>query len=185
MDVAAGLLVALGGVGGALIGTKLLRTLPLGWLRWLFIALLVLVAIRLFFEVPSREAELAYSPLVVVALVGVGVVMGIASGLFGIGGGIILVPILITFFGLGDLLAKGTSLLAMIPTAISGSVSNTRAGLVRVSDGLIAGIAAVIASFGGVALAFFLPPQVAAIVFAAFILIVVVQLVFRALRARS
>ena len=43
LDVVAGLLVAVGGIGGSLIGTRLLRTLPLGWLRWLFIALLVVV----------------------------------------------------------------------------------------------------------------------------------------------
>ena len=184
VDVTAGLIVAAGGVAGSLVGTKLLRTLPLGWLRWLFIALLVLVAVRLFFEVPSREADLVFSPAVVIALVGVGVVMGIASGLFGIGGGVILVPVLIAFFGLGDLLAKGTSLLAMIPTAVAGSASNLRAGMVRLSDGLIAGAAAVVASFGGVALAFLLPPQVAVILFAVFILIVVVQLVVRTLRTR-
>ena len=184
VDVVAGLLVALGGVGGALVGTRLLRKLSLGWLRWLFIALLVLVAVRLFFEVPSRDAELVYSPGVVVALVLVGVAMGVASGLFGIGGGVILVPVLIAFFGMSDLLAKGTSLLAMIPTSVTGSIANTRAGLVKLGDGLIAGVAAVVASFGGVALAFWLPPQLAVILFAAFILLVVVQLVVRAVRGR-
>jgi uncharacterized membrane protein YfcA len=183
VDVAAGLIVAVGGVAGSLIGTKLLRTLSLAWLRWLFIALLVLVAVRLFFEVPVRGAELQLSPVVVVSLIGLGVVMGIASGLFGIGGGVILVPVLIAFFGMGDLLAKGTSLLAMIPTSITGSAANLRAGLVRPADGLIAGAAAVAASFGGVALAFLLAPQVAVVLFAVFIVIVVVQLVIRAIRS--
>jgi uncharacterized protein len=184
VDVVAGLIVAAGGVGGALIGTRLLRRLSLTWLRWLFIALLVLVAVRLFFEVPSRDAGITWSPWVVVALALVGVVMGIASGLFGIGGGVILVPLLIAFFGMGDLLAKGTSLLAMIPTSVTGSVANVRAGMVRLGDGLIAGIAAVVASFGGVALAFLLPPQLAVILFAVFILIVAAQLVVRAIRGR-
>jgi uncharacterized membrane protein YfcA len=183
VDVVAGLIIAAGGIGGSLVGTKLLRTLSLGWLRWLFIALLVLVAIRLFFEVPSRDAELVLTPWVVIALVVIGVAMGIASGLFGIGGGVILVPVLVAFFGVGDLLAKGTSLLAMIPTATTGTVANLRVGLVRLGDGLIAGAAAVAASFGGVALAFLLPPQLAVILFAIFILAVVAQLVFRALRS--
>jgi uncharacterized protein len=184
VDVIAGLIIAIGGVAGSLVGTKLLRTLSLGWLRWLFIGLLVLVAIRLFFEVPSRDAGLVLGPGVVIALIAVGVVMGIASGLFGIGGGVILVPVLVAFFGVGDLLAKGTSLLAMIPTSLTGSAANLRAGLVRLSDGLIVGAAAVAASFGGVALAFLLPPQVAVILFGAFILIVVTQLVVRAIRLR-
>ncbi|CAN5212337.1 sulfite exporter TauE/SafE family protein [soil metagenome] len=184
VDVVAGLVVAAGGIVGSLIGTRLLRTLPLGWLRWLFIALLLLSAIRLFFEVPSRGAELVLSPLTVVLLVLVGVVMGIASGLFGIGGGVILVPVLVALFGISDLLAKGTSLLAMIPTSVTGSVSNLRAKLVSVSDGLIAGVAATAASFGGVALAFLLPPRLAAILFAVLLVGTVAQLTVRAIRAQ-
>lgn len=184
VDVAAGLLIAIGGIGGSLIGTKLLRTLPLEWLRWLFIALLVVIAVRLFFEVPSRGAELELTPGIIVLLILVGIGMGIASGLFGIGGGIILVPVLVALFGIGDLLAKGTSLLAMIPTSITGSISNTRAGLVRPLDGVIAGIAATAASFGGVALAFWLDPQVAAILFGVLVLLTVIQLSTRAIRAQ-
>ena len=68
-----------------------------------------------------------------------GVVMGIAAGMFGVGGGVLAVPVLIAFFGVGDLVAKGTSLIAMIPTAATGTIANTRAGLVRLGDGLIVG----------------------------------------------
>jgi len=184
VDVAAALLVAIGGVGGSLVGSRLLRSLPLRWLRWLFIALLVVVAVRLFFEIPSRGAELVITPGSAVALILIGVFMGIASGLFGIGGGIILVPILIAFFGVGDLLAKGTSLLAMIPTAAAGSAANVRAGLVRIGDGLIAGAAATAASFGGVAIAVLLPARFASVLFAILILAVVAQLTLTAIRAR-
>jgi uncharacterized membrane protein YfcA len=184
VSVLAGLLIAAGGVAGSLIGTKLLRTLPLGWLRWLFIAFLVLVAIRLFFEVPVRGVDLEVTLGVGIAFVLLGLVMGVASGLFGIGGGVLVVPVMVAAFGMGDLLAKGTSLLAMIPTAVTGSTANLRAGLVRLSDGLIAGFAATAASFGGVALAFLLPPRPAIILFAVFVLISAAQLTYRAIRAR-
>jgi uncharacterized membrane protein YfcA len=184
VSVLAGLLIAAGGVAGSLIGTKLLRTLPLGWLRWLFIAFLVLVAIRLLFEVPVRGVDLEITLGVGIAFVLLGLVMGVASGLFGIGGGVLVVPVMVTAFGMGDLLAKGTSLLAMIPTAVTGSTANLRAGLVRLSDGLIAGLAATAASFGGVALAFLLPPRPAIILFAVFVLISAAQLTYRAIRAR-
>lgn len=183
--VVAGLLLAAGGILGSLVGTKLLRTLPLGWLRWLFILFLVGIAIRLFFEVPSRGADLVISPWTAVALVGIGIAMGIASGLFGIGGGVLIVPILVAVFGVGDLLAKGTSLLAMIPTALTGSIANARAGLVRVADGVIAGVAATAASFGGVAIAFLLPPRPAVVLFAVFVLVVATELAVRALRRRE
>jgi uncharacterized membrane protein YfcA len=183
IDLAAALLIAVGGIGGSLIGTKLLRTLPLGWLRWLFVAFLVLVAIRMFFEVPARGAELALTPGTIAALVLLGIVMGVAAGMFGVGGGVLAVPVLIAFFGVGDLVAKGTSLIAMIPTAATGTIANTRAGLVRLGDGLIVGASAVAASFGGVALAFLLPPRLSAVLFGVLMLIVAAELSHRAIRA--
>jgi uncharacterized membrane protein YfcA len=184
LDLVAALLIAAGGIAGSLLGTKLLRTLPLGWLRWMFIALLVLVAIRMFFEVPSRGADLVLSPGVIAGLVGLGLVIGIAAGMFGIGGGVIIVPVLVSLFGVSDLIAKGTSLVAMIPTAATGTVANTRAGMVRLSDAVIIGAAAVLAGLGGVALAFLLPPRVSAVLFGVLMLVVAVELAHRALKAR-
>ena len=184
LDIVVGLLIAAGGIAGSLVGTRLLKTLPLGWLRWLFIALLLVTAVRLFFEVPSRGADIVLTPGIIAGLVVLGLVMGVASGLFGIGGGVIAVPVLITLFGASDLLAKGTSLLAMIPTALTGSVANTRNGLVRPLDGIIAGVAATAASFGGVAVAFLLTPQLASILFAILLAIAITQMVVRAIRDR-
>jgi uncharacterized protein len=74
--------------------------------------------------------------------------------------------------------------LAMVPTALTGSIANTRSGLVRPRDGIIAGLAATAASFGGVAVAVLLSPQVASILFAVVVLIVITQLVVRAIRDR-
>jgi uncharacterized membrane protein YfcA len=184
LDLVAALLIAAGGMAGSLIGTRLLRTLPLGWFRWMFIVLLVLVAVRMFFEIPSRGADLVLGTGVIAGLVGLGLAIGIAAGLFGIGGGVIIVPVLVSLFGVSDLIAKGTSLVAMIPTATTGTVANARAGMVRLSDGLIIGAAAVLASLGGVALAFVLPPRLSAVLFGAFMLVVAVELAHRALKAR-
>ncbi|MBX3193880.1 MAG: sulfite exporter TauE/SafE family protein [Microbacteriaceae bacterium] len=184
LDLVAALLIAAGGMAGSLVGTKLLRTLPLGWLRWMFIVLLVMVAARMFLEVPARGTGLELSPGVVAGLVVLGLVIGIAAGMFGIGGGVIIVPVLITVFGVSDLIAKGTSLVAMIPTATTGTVANARAGMVRPSDGLIVGGAAVLASLGGVALAFLLPPRLSAVLFGVLMLVVSIELTHRAIRAR-
>lgn len=183
-DLAAALLVAAGGMGGSLVGTRLLRTLPLGWLRWMFIALLVLVAVRLFFEVPARDTGIELTPVVIVGLVVLGVVIGVAAGMFGIGGGVIIVPVLVTVFGASDLIAKGTSLVAMIPTAATGTVANARAGMLRLTDGLLVGCSAVLAGLAGVALAFVLPPRLSAVLFGVLMLVVAGELTHRALRAR-
>ena len=177
-------LLAAGGIVGAVIGARLLKRLPLAVLRWLFIALLVVIAARLILVPPLRGSEVELTWYSGLALVGIGLLIGVASGLFGIGGGVIAVPVLIALFGFGDLLAKGTSLAMMVPTSISGTVTNLRNRLVDVPAGLVAGAAAVAASFGGVALAFLLPPQVAGIAFGIFLLAVAVQLSFRAIKAQ-
>lgn len=184
VDLAAAALVAAGGIAGSWIGSHLLRRLPLGWLRWGFIGLLVLVAVRLVIAPPERMSAPAELDLGVgAAYVGLGFVVGIAAGLFGIGGGLVMVPAFIAVFGMGDLLAKGTSLAAMIPTSISGSIANLRGRLVSAREGLIVGIAATLAALPGVALAFLLPPTVAAWLFAALLVAAAVQLTVRAIRA--
>jgi uncharacterized protein len=182
VDLLVALLVAIGGVAGAYLGAKLLKRIPIVWLRWLFIALLVGIAIRLFLIAPERGAEVEVDVFVGLALVASGLFMGVASGLFGIGGGVILVPLLITGFGAGDLVAKGTSLLVMVPTATVGTITNVRGGMVDVKAGAVVGLAATLASFIGVALAFLVPPQLSGILFAILLIVSAVQLTIRAIR---
>ncbi|WP_353814914.1 sulfite exporter TauE/SafE family protein [Agromyces sp. SYSU T00266] len=185
VDLVAAALVALGGIVGGWIGAALLARLPLEWLRWLFIAMLVVVAVRLAFGTPDRAADpVPLEPGPALGLVALGLVVGIASGLFGVGGGLIMVPAFITVFGLGDLIARGTSLVAMIPTAVSGSVKNVRGGLVDLRIALIVGVAATLAALPGVALAFLIPPAVGGWLFAALLLAAAAQLSVRAIRAR-
>ncbi|ANJ28034.1 sulfite exporter TauE/SafE family protein [Agromyces aureus] len=185
VDLVAALFMALGGIIGSWFGAWLLRRLPITWLRWMFIALLIAVAVRMLLVVPERGGgHVDFDLLPILALFGIGIVVGVASGLFGIGGGTIMVPAFIGFFVMGDLMAKGTSLAVMIPTAISGTVSNSRARLVDLREALVVGIAATVASFGGVAVAFVLSPEWSARLFAAFILIAAAQLALRAVRAQ-
>ncbi|MEV1131775.1 sulfite exporter TauE/SafE family protein [Agromyces sp. NPDC049794] len=183
IDLLAALFVAIGGIAGSWMGSWLLRRLSLGWLRWLFIALLVAVAVRLLLVTPARvDGRIEYDVVSVVSLLALGVAIGVAAGLFGIGGGIIMVPAFVALFGMSDLVAKGTSLAAMIPTAVSGTVANTRGGIVDLRAALIVGIAATIASFAGVAIAFLLSPEWSVRLFAALIVIAAVQLTIRAIR---
>jgi uncharacterized protein len=185
IDVPVAVLVAAGGVVGSYVGARLLRRIPLGWLRWLFVALLLAVAVRLLLIAPERGAEVDLDVPVGIALVGTGLVMGLASGLFGIGGGVFLVPILISVFGAGDLAAKGTSLLVVLATSVVGTITNVRGGMVDLRAGAVVGGAATLASFAGVALAFALPPRLSGILFAALLLFSAAQITVRALRTRA
>ncbi|MDH6182405.1 putative membrane protein YfcA [Microbacteriaceae bacterium SG_E_30_P1] len=185
VDYIAGALVAAGGIVGALIGTRLLRRLPLGWLRWMFVVLLVLVAVRMLIVVPETDASIDITVWSVIALIGLGLLVGIASGLFGIGGGVIIVPALVGLFGVSELIAKGTSLLAMIPTSVTGTISNARARLVSPLDGFILGVAAALAAYPGVVVAHLMPTLVSHILFAVLVLFAATQLAIRAWRMRK
>ena len=186
IDLRAALFVAIGGIVGSWFGAWLLRRLSLGWLRWLFIALLIAVAVRMVLVIPARSDRLLELDVVsILGMIGLGIVIGIASGLFGVGGGVIMVPAFIALFGMSDLVAKGTSLAVMIPTSVSGTVANARAGIVDLRVASVVGLAATAASFVGVAIAFLLSPEWSGRLFAALMVVAAVQLTVRAVRLRK
>lgn len=55
-------------------------------------------------------------------VIGFGFITGIFSGLLGIGGGIILIPLMVTYLGVRQHTAHGTSLAVIIPTALTASI---------------------------------------------------------------
>lgn len=183
VDVLVAALVAAGGVAGSWVGSWLLRRTPLRVLRWAFVGLLVLVAARMLLATDGTGSTPQVGVATGAALVGVGLLTGVTAGLFGIGGGVVVVPALTLLLGVGPLLAKGTSLLVMLPTAAAGTFANVRARAVDVRAGLVVGVSASVASFGGVALAFRLPDRLAGVLFAALVLITAAQLAVRAARA--
>ncbi|MFB7892590.1 sulfite exporter TauE/SafE family protein [Microbacterium sp. NPDC056044] len=178
------LLLAAGAVVGAQIGTWLLPRLSLTVLRWSFVGFLAAVIVSLFIVVPSRDAELSLTVLSGILLVVLGVATGILSGLIGVGGGIIVVPALMVLFGTSDLVAKGTSLLMMIPTAVSGTFGNIRRRNVDLVAAAIVGIAACTTTALGAWAATLIDPFVGNMLFAAYLAIIAVQMGLRAWRGR-
>lgn len=179
------LLLAAGAVVGAQIGTWLLPRLSLTVLRSAFVGFLVAVIVSLFLVIPSRDAELVLTWLSAAALVVLGVGTGILSGLIGVGGGIIVVPALMVLFGTSDLVAKGTSLLMMIPTAVSGTIGNLRRGNVDLVAAAVVGVAACTTTALGAWAAVLIDPFVANILFAAYLVVIAVQMGIRAWRGRA
>ena len=181
-DLVVAALVAVGGIAGSWIGTWLLRRLPLALLRWLFVGLLVVVAWRMLATEPPVGRPVDWGVATAVGLVAVGLAMGVSAGLFGIGGGVIVVPALVLLIGADSLVARGTSLLVMVPTSLAGTFANARAGMLRLQDGAVVGVAAAAASLPGVALAFWVPARLGNALFAVLVLVTAAQLSWRAFR---
>jgi uncharacterized protein len=116
----------------------------------------------------------------VVAVI-LGLLAGVLSALFGVGGGIIFVPTLI-FLGNSARVAVATSLAAMVPVILMGSWRQTRYGTVRWRDAVVIGVASVPTAKLGEVVANSLPNDVLKRLFALVLVLVAVQLAFRALR---
>ena len=119
--------------------------------------------------------------MTLVLAVVLGLAAGVLAGLFGVGGGILFVPTLVAL-GLGQHEATGTSLLAILPTAVAGTWTQSRFGNVRWRAAAAIGITAAIAAPGGAFLAESLPDRTLRRLFAGLLVVVALQIAWRARR---
>ncbi|WP_125098231.1 sulfite exporter TauE/SafE family protein [Leucobacter chromiireducens] len=174
--------LAAGVIVGAQIGSYLLSKVPTGFLRWLFMGFLAAVVVSLWFVVPQRDAEIEKSTLIIVLLVVTGLVTGVLSGLLGVGGGVVVVPVLMFFFGASDLIAKGTSLIMLIPGSISGTIGNMRRRNVDLRAAAILGIAASVLSPVGSVIATHIPPFWSNVAFSLLLAFVLGQMLWKTIK---
>ncbi len=113
-------------------------------------------------------------------LVAIGVVGGLLSGLLGIGGGVIMVPLLVLWAGFGQRDAHAISLGAIIPISIAGIVTFGIAGRVNWLDALALAVGAVAGARIGAALLARADERVLKIVFGCFLVAAAVTMGIRA-----
>lgn len=86
----------------------------------------------------------------VLILLGIGLLAGFLSGLIGIGGGIVIVPVLVYFFAMSQKTAQGTTLfMFLLPIGILGVFNYHKAGHVDYKTAIIMGITFVLGSYFG------------------------------------
>ena len=125
VDLGAAVALTVGSLGGTLLGTAWLARAPKRLLSIGFAAVLAASAARLVFEIDG-SVEHSLTPGSVAVLVATGFVAGVLAGLLGIGGGVVMVPAMMLVLGLAPVVAKGTSLAVIVPTAIIGTWRNRR-----------------------------------------------------------
>lgn len=178
-----GLIIAIGSMITAPLGSWALRTWNTVIVRWIFIAVLFSAAIQVLLVLPDRESHLEWSIPTIAGLFVVGVFMGFVAGLLGVGGGILAIPMLVLGFGVSDLTAKALSLIAMAPAAITGTIGSARAGVVNWRAGISLGIPMALASIVGVWLATITPAEWANPLLSALLIYAVIQLAIRTTRS--
>ena|SRR5215213_2491511 len=119
---------------------------------------------------------MAANPLLRLALIGT--FAGIFSGLFGVGGGTIIVPLLILWFGFGERLATGTSLAAIVPIGLLGALAQGGIyGNVHLATGLWLAIPAVGGILIGTAVQQRISERAVSLLFALLLIAIAIELI--------
>ena len=182
-DLTVAFFLSVGGVVGAFTGSLAARRISDRALSMIFAILLVVVGLKELYDALNGAAPQLtvttiqpLSPWNYAEITVGGVVVGIASGITGVGGGTLIVPLLSLGFGIGQRVAQGTSLVAILPTSAIGALTHRRSGDVNLRAAVWMGSAGVPAALAGSALALWLPQRVLGGLFGLFLLIAAVRM---------
>jgi uncharacterized membrane protein YfcA len=143
VDWAVAFFLAIGAIAGAIVGTTLLQIIPKNVLIIVFVITVLATATRLAISTDSTgrsDLTVAMALLLIV----VGLLTGTLAGLLGIGGGVIMVPAMVVILGMVPVVAKGTSVAVIVPTAIMGTIRNRKKANADIR------VAAVVGGFGAI-----------------------------------
>jgi uncharacterized membrane protein YfcA len=124
-----------------------------------------------------RSVEVALAQLLIVG--GIGLFAGVLSGLFGIGGGIVIVPLLVLVVGLTTTQAAGTSLAALLlPVGALGALEYWRGGFVDLRFAAVLAVGLLLGAYMGARLGISLPVEVVQRSFGVLLVIVGIRFIF-------
>lgn len=184
VDWTVGFLLAVGAVGGAVVGTHILHKLPHDALALAFAALLIATAVRLVIDHSDATGRDPIGVVGVIGLIVFGVATGILAGLLGVGGGIIMVPAMVVGFGIPAAIAKGTSLLVIVPTAVMGTLRNRSKRNADIRVAVILGLSGVVSAFIGGNISVGMSESVSNVLFAALLTAVAARMVWQLVISR-
>lgn len=177
-------LLSLGSVFGAFVGTSLLTRLSRRALAIAFAVPLLIAAIRLLFEISGDgRSELTMFTAVIITLIGL-VVASVAT-LLGIGGGILLVPILTVVFGIPSVISKGTAIAVILPTSLVGTMRNRSNVLVDFRAALALGCAGVVMAPVGAIVSNSISAQASNSLFAILVFVVTARMLWQAATVKN
>jgi uncharacterized membrane protein YfcA len=110
-------------------------------------------------------------------LAAIGTAAGLFSGLFGVGGGTVIVPLLLLWLGFGEREATGTSLAAIVVIAAVAAAAQGAYGNVHVEEGLLVGVPAIGGVLAGTWLQQRISPLLVSRLFAGVLVLVAIDMV--------
>ncbi len=110
------------------------------------------------------------------ALTAIGTLAGLFSGLFGVGGGVVIVPLLVLWLGFDERKATGTSLAAIVIIAGVATAVHGAYGNVHLREGLLVGLPAVAGVLAGTELQRRVSTRAISLIFAAMLVATAIEL---------
>ena len=118
-------------------------------------------------------------PAELALMLGLGAAMGFLGGLFGIGGGVIVIPLLVLGFGMEQPLAQGTALVMMVPNLLIAWFRYSQRHSVELKTALQIGMLACVSTWLVAQLATKLAPELMRVVFSTFLLLLALRLLMQ------
>ncbi len=169
--------LAIGALGGAVLGTKWIHVLPRRVLGYLFAAMLIATAVRLFIPMTADGRD-PITVVTAIALILIGLATGTLAGLLGIGGGVVMVPAMVVLFSEPNVVAKGTSVAVIIPTSIMGTWRNWKADNIDLKVAAVVGFGGIVSAVAGGVIADQMSEDLSNVLFASLVLVVAARMIF-------
>jgi len=176
LDVKMVLFIGLGGFGGALVSGYIAALLSERALELLFLGFAVFALVRLFFKTHEHHGEKKVHKALLLII---GFVLGALSMTIGVGGSILLVPILVGFLHIPLKKAVSAGLFFVVFSSLSGLISHAIEGHIDYISGITIGIASLLGVYIGIHLKDKVDVQLQKKLLVGFYLLVVVYLTQR------
>ena len=147
LDIAMVLVIGIGGFIGALLSGMIASSFDDATLEMIFLGFAIFALFRLFFKTKEHRDQREASR---VLLLMIGIPLGALSMTIGVGGSIVLVPILVGFLHVPLKKAISAGLFFVVFSSIAGFISHIKAGNVDYESGIIIGLASLIGVYIGI-----------------------------------
>jgi uncharacterized membrane protein YfcA len=125
------------------------------------------------------------SAALVAGVILAGLLVGVLSALFGVGGGLLMVPFMVLALGTGQHVAEGTSLLVIVPTALVGALFHRREDYVRLRLAALLAVGGIVGGYLGASLALSLDQARLRVLFGLFLVAMGARSVWQGLWQRA
>lgn len=149
LDVKMGLIIGSGGFLGAFLSGFIVKSIDDKALEVIFLSFAIFALTRLFFKTKEHKTQKAVSNLI---LFSIGVFLGIVGMLIGVGGSILLVPILVGFLHVELKRAISSGLFFVVFSSVSGFISHSLNRGIDIQSGVIIGSASLFGVYFGIML---------------------------------